>query len=132
MWWGVCRGAYSWHAEEFVDGPWSRYGGKLDGDAAPRLAFLRQVLAAAPAELARNPVERHTFTLEAPGEYYLQYHGLHRYSTHRFSLPEDVRFGVEVVDTWEMTVDRLAGTFSGDIVLDLPRKPYVAVRITRC
>ncbi|SEE75354.1 DUF5605 domain-containing protein [Ruania alba] len=131
-WWALVRGGYFWHAEEFARHSWSRHGGNLSGESAPRLEFLAGVLASAPADLTRDPGESKTFTLSRPGQYYLQYHGLHRYSTHGFSVPHDAEFAVELLDTWNMTVERVPGTFSGEFVLDLPRKPYLAVRVTRC
>lgn len=131
-WWALCRGGYFWHAEEFALHSWSRYGGHLDGESAPRLAFLREVLANAPADLARDPAETKTFTLSQPGHYYLQYHGLHRYSTHGYAVPDDAKFTVELLDTWNMTTEQLPGTFSGEFQLDLPRRPYLAVRVQRC
>ncbi|WP_147915631.1 DUF5605 domain-containing protein [Ruania zhangjianzhongii] len=131
-WWALVRGGYFWHAEEFARHSWSRHGGQLHGECVPQLAFLREVLAGAPADLARDPEESKTFTLSQPGQYYLQYHGLHRYSTHAYSVPDDAEFIVELLDTWNLSVERLPGTFSGEFVLDLPRQPYLAVRITRC
>ncbi|WP_114559277.1 DUF5605 domain-containing protein [Desertihabitans aurantiacus] len=131
-WWALCRGGYGWHTEEFVERSWSRHGGTLTGAALPRLAFLRGVLEGAPDGLARNPVERHTFTLERPGHYYLQYHGLHRYSRHRVELPEDADFTVEVIDTQQLTIDRLPGTYRGGSWLELPRRPFLALRMVRC
>ena len=131
-WWAVCRGGYVAHAEQFARHSWSRHGGSLDGQAAPRLAFLAEVLAAAPGDLARDPAESKTFTLTHPGQYYLQYHGLHRYSTHAYAVPADAEFTVELLDTWNMTTEQLPGTFSGEFVLELPRRPYLAVRVQRC
>ena len=131
-WWAVCRGGYPWHTEEFARHSWARHGGSLDGDAAPRLAFLAEVLASAPADLTRDAAESKTFTISRPGRYYLQYHGLHRYSTLRFTLPDDADFAVEVLDTWNQTVQQLPGTYSGEVALELPRRPYLAIRMQRC
>ena len=36
---------------------------------------------------------------------------------------------MEIIDTWEMTINRLDGTFSGKCRIDLPAKPYMALRI---
>jgi hypothetical protein len=38
---------------------------------------------------------------------------------------------VEVIDTWDMTVTPLGGTFEGRFRVELPGKPYVAVRVRR-
>lgn len=131
-WWALVGGSYFWHAEEFAEHSWSRHGGRLDGQAGARLQFLADVLAGAPGDLTRDPEESTTFTLCQPGQYYLQYHGLHRYSTRTYTLPDDAEFTVELLDTWDMTIERLPGTVSGEFVLDLPRRPNLAVRIIRC
>jgi hypothetical protein len=39
--------------------------------------------------------------------------------------------GVNVIDTWNMTVATLPGTRSGRFVVDLPARPYMAVRLRR-
>jgi hypothetical protein len=39
---------------------------------------------------------------------------------------------VEVIDAWEMTVTLLEGTFEARFAVELPGKPYVAVRVRRC
>ncbi len=46
-------------------------------------------------------------------------------------LPEGVRFKMEVIDTWKMTVTSLPGTVGGKCVLKLPGKPFMAVRMTK-
>jgi hypothetical protein len=35
---------------------------------------------------------------------------------------------VEIVDTWEMTIDPVAGTLSGEFEIALPSRPYMAIR----
>ena len=45
------------------------------------------------------------------------------------TLPADRQYTVEVIDTWEMTITPLEGTFSGSCQIPLPGKPYLAVRI---
>jgi hypothetical protein len=40
-----------------------------------------------------------------------------------------VRYEADVIDTWEMTVETLPGTFENARQVPLPGKPYVALRI---
>ncbi|HKT56289.1 MAG TPA: DUF5605 domain-containing protein [Microbacterium sp.] len=35
---------------------------------------------------------------------------------------------MDVIDTWNMTVDRLPGTHAGTVRVELPGRPYMAVR----
>jgi hypothetical protein len=54
-----------------------------------------------------------------------------------------MRFSVDVVDTWNMTITRIDRTFTlgalvnstypaaGDAVIPLPSRPYMALRIER-
>ncbi|WP_020576560.1 DUF5605 domain-containing protein [Actinopolymorpha alba] len=132
-WEGVCRGGYVSHAESYVTrglAPWSIHGGELVGESAPRLSYLREVLATAPADLRYNPFYYDASTLEAPGEYYLQYFGPHRFPERRFELPPG-DYHVDVIDTWNMTTHTLEGTFSGEFRVELPRQLYYALRIRR-
>jgi hypothetical protein len=46
-------------------------------------------------------------------------------------LPKNATFKVEVIDTWDMTVTPLQKKFSGRSLIELPQKPYIAIRITR-
>lgn len=134
LWEAICRGGYATHGEWFVDEadlPWCVAGGTLKGSSARRIGFLRTVMAGVPAGVRRRSEEHDASTLELPGEFYLQYYGPHRFRTRKFSLPPG-RYRVAVLDTWEMTVREVPGTFSGDFVLDLPGKLYQAVRIERC
>lgn len=130
-WEAVCRGGYATHAE-FFSGRWSQRGGALEGAAAPRLAFLREMLDPAPAGLGYAAAAYDASTLEAPGEFYLQYLGAHRFRTRRFRLPDDAHFRVEVLDTWTCRIEQVASGVSGDYELQLPDRLYNAVRILRC
>ncbi|MFO7956188.1 MAG: DUF5605 domain-containing protein, partial [Candidatus Brocadiia bacterium] len=36
-----------------------------------------------------------------------------------------------VIDPWEMTIGKVQGSFSGEFVLELPGRPYLAVRMRK-
>lgn len=131
IWEATCRGGAGGHAEFYRSG-WSRAGGELQGEAADRLAFLRETIQAAPPGLRYGSAAHDASTLEVPGRFYLQYLGAHRFRHRSFDLPGDARFRVEVLDTWNMTTEVVADGVSGDYRLELPRRLYNAVRITRC
>ena len=82
------------------------------------------------------------------GEYYLYYFGEEKSTEFPFVLPvaglrKGTKFRADVIDTWNMTVTPVPGTFEiGDLpryraadvknrVIGLPGKPYMALRIQR-
>ncbi|WP_405667794.1 DUF5605 domain-containing protein [Streptomyces sp. NBC_01166] len=130
IWEAVCRGGYGSHAESWGPDPWSAGGGRLSGTAVERVAFLRTVLDEAPAGLGHTPETHDASTLEAPGEYVLQYHGPHRYPRRSFALAGGP-WSVEILDTWNMTVRSLDDSGGGKATVELPAEPYLAVRLRR-
>ena len=135
VWMGVVRGGYVGHGETFLhpqDVLWWSKGGRLYGQSARRIAFLRRILEQAP-RAALEPVSmgRGNDALARPGEYYLFYYGLHQPAKMPMDLPAGGRFRVELIDTWRETIRPLAGTFKGKFTLKLPGKPFMAVRMTK-
>jgi hypothetical protein len=65
------------------------------------------------------------------GEYYLYYYGYAQQKAARLRLPEDVKFRIEVIDTWNMTITPVDGLFSGNAEIRLPGSPWMAVRAVR-
>ncbi|MGW8949517.1 DUF5605 domain-containing protein [Streptomyces sp. NPDC055709] len=131
IWEGICQGGHVTHAESYGPHPWSVCGGRPVGEAVPRIAFLRRTLADAPAGLRHNPAYYDASTIEAPGEYVLQYLGPHRYPHRRFDLPAGAAYRVDVIDTWNMTVRPLEGTRTGCFEVELPAEQYFAIRLRR-
>ncbi|MEV4798367.1 DUF5605 domain-containing protein [Nonomuraea sp. NPDC049421] len=128
-WDGVVRRRPVTHGEAYAgdDGlTWSQDGGTLAGAAVPRLALLRQVLAAVPDEAAYH--DRDAPMLELTGEFYLEFCGEHRFPERSFDVP-DGRYEAEVIDTWEMTVTPL-GIMKGPVVtVPLPGTVGQAIRL---
>ncbi|MEU2428455.1 DUF5605 domain-containing protein [Streptomyces sp. NPDC007861] len=124
IWEGICQGGHVTHAESYGSRPW------LAGECVERIAFLRRVLDDAPAGLRHNPAHYDASTIEAPGEYVLQYLGPHRYPRRRFELP-DGTYRVDVIDTWNMTVRTQEPAPGGSVEVELPAEQYTAIRIRR-
>jgi hypothetical protein len=99
----------------------------LRGESPARIAFLKQLVDAAPKN-AGPLKERHTWGVE--GEYYLAYFSDRQPAVYAVALPAQKQFRAELIDTWEMTITPVAGTFSEAAAVRLPRKPYQAVRLT--
>jgi hypothetical protein len=59
----------------------------------------------------------------------LIYFGFNQPTYRRFVKPQDQTFEIDVIDTWDMTVEALPGTFSGRFKIELPGKQFVTVRL---
>jgi hypothetical protein len=131
FWLGTVGGGYVGHGETYLhpqDILWWSKGGVLHGESPARIAFLQSILEDRPAQ-GLDPVDR--WGAGQPGQYYLYYFGVRQPGRWTFDVPEDSACRVEVIDTWEMTIASLEGTFSGKFQVNLPGKPYLAVRIRR-
>lgn len=148
FWIALLGGAYATHGE-ILDNGWIGGGGFLAGTSPQRIAFLRKIVESGPPE-GLKPIDQ-LFVMNAAGkagEYYLYYFDDERPREWPFVLPvgqlkKGMRFKVDLIDTWNMTVDPVPGTFEiGELtryrvadkdkrVLALPGKPYMALRIQR-
>jgi hypothetical protein len=158
FWNATVAGTYCGHGETYLspdDVLWWSKGGVLKGQSPARLAFLKQVLEAAPAE-GIEPIDKWQNPEYGgqPSEYYLVYLGKQTPTSWEFRLPkppqgkgrppaDGMQFTAEVLDTWNMTVTPVPGTFTLAKQTDyfhadkdgrsipLPGKPYMAIRIKR-
>ncbi|PLS27820.1 DUF5605 domain-containing protein [Bifidobacterium parmae] len=138
---------------------WWAHGGELHGESPARIAFMRKVFADVPldatpldASLApgdvwpvASPLPEGTAltpTLEKGIQYWdvpvlrsgtdfqLVYLGWFRPAYREFPLPAGARYTVDVIDTWNMTVETLPGVYEGKVRVELGRQ-YMAVRIRK-
>jgi hypothetical protein len=135
-WEGVVRGGYVTHGECFRDDDadvlWWAKGGELKGESTARITFLRTVLEEIPADAAGLDPLPSDFDVPAagiPGRYHLLYFGVMQPRLRTFSLPLGTTYRAHVIDTWNMTVTELPGTYEGRFTLELPARPYIAVRL---
>ena len=133
-WEGSVRGGYVGHGETYLhpeDKLWWAKGGQLYGSSPARIAFLRRVMEEGPAE-GLNPLPS-AWDLPCAGiedEYYLFYFGFNQPRFREFKMKADIRYTVELLDTWNMTVEKLSGSYEGDFRIDLPGRTYMALRMT--
>jgi hypothetical protein len=145
FWRGVTNGGYVGHGETYVtenpvkfpnessDILWWSKGGVLRGESPERIKFFRNIIETAPPYLKLIPL----FTwmpfscIGIEQEYYLGYLNDAQPKSIVIDLPKDSFFKVEVIDTWNMTITPLQKKFSGHSLIELPQKPYMAVRITK-
>src|SRR3954453_13043135 len=113
FWTGTIAGTYVGHGEIFMRPDrqtWLSKGGVLRGQSPQRIAFLKQILATAPPG-GIDPIDQYyeTHIGGKAGEYYLIYFGVEKPSEWPFELPREalsdgMKFRVDVIDTWNMTV----------------------------
>jgi hypothetical protein len=135
FWTGVCQGGYVGHGETYLhpeDILWWSKGGVLHGESAPRIAFLRRIMEEGPHGLDPLGVNWNNRALAGrEPDYYLQYLGNTQPARRVLDLPEGHSYAVDVIDAWNMTVERVPGVVSGKCVVPLPGRPYVALRARR-
>ena len=170
FWRGFAQGGYVGHGETYVNDEgvlWWSKGGQLRGESVPRIAFLREIFAAAPpltpVEIGdaeredldlRNPrVRAHMlgrlnademdqvimtagWHIDAGGYnaaegYYLFYYGMHQPRAREFNLLVDSSYCIDLLDTWNMTVETVAESAAGQVRIEMPSRKYMAIRILR-
>jgi hypothetical protein len=134
-WEGAVRGGYVQHGETYLNEDeelWWSKGGRLTGTSPERIAFLRAIVAHSPTGVL-DPLGS---DWDAPrggvaGEYELLYCGFNQPSFRWVDLPDGGSYAVDVIDTWNMTVERVAERASGKVRVELPGRQYMAIRLTR-
>lgn len=152
FWEGTIAGTYVGHGETYLDPNdiiWWAKGGLLHGQSPERLAFLRKIVQEGPSE-GLEPIDKWQDCPFAGkrGEYYLGYLGRQTlgdwpFELYKAELSDGMKFKVEVIDTWNMTITPVEGVFEvkkrdGYVFADkngrsvpLPGKPYIAMCIRR-
>ena len=145
FWEATVRGGYAGHGETYLSDDrilWWSHGGVLKGESQERIRFLRKILEETPGlglkhvnlgwdDVAAVP-EEEEYEKANEYSYYLFYYGFFRPSFREFYYFADGgEFEAEVIDTWDMTVTKLPGTFKGFFKIPLPGKQYMAVRLRR-
>ncbi|MEY8356608.1 DUF5605 domain-containing protein [Lachnospiraceae bacterium 54-53] len=140
FWETACRGGYAGHGETYLhprDILWWSHGGELHGESPERLKFLYQILSdlpdgnfLAPMERGWDEVAARLDTTRPSDRYFLIYYGFNRPGFRDFYFDDNSRFQVEVIDTWEMTIED-RGYHKGRFRVELPGKEYMALRIRK-
>ncbi len=154
FWNGIVSGTYVTHGETFThpqDIIWWAKGGTLRGESPARIAFLKGILEESGTE-GLEPIDSWWILNGAgvTGQYYLFYFGYETPCEWAFELPamkKDIQVGakfkVDIIDTWNMTVEELGDTFeitdkeryrcycSYHRKIELPGRPFMAIRIRR-
>jgi hypothetical protein len=134
FWEGAVRGGYVGHGETYLNDReelWWSKGGELVGSSPNRIRFLADLIAEAPGGvLDPLPSDWDVPWAGVAGQYYLLYLGFGQPRYRNIVLPPGQEYVVDVIDTWNMTVERLEGTVEGFFQVPLPGRQFMAVRVT--
>jgi hypothetical protein len=146
FWRGFTNGGFVGHGETYVtenpvkwgyesqDILWWSKGGELKGQSHQRIKFLKNIIESAPGYL--TPVvnfERWMpySAVAYKDEYFLNYYNLDQPRSQIVNLPEHSKYKVEIINGWDMTITPVSGEFSGKCLIQLPQKPFTALRFTK-
>ncbi len=63
--------------------------------------------------------------------YYLFYYAMHQPRAREFDLPTDSSYRIDLIDTWNMSIEAAAENATGKVRVEMPGKKYMAIRICR-
>lgn len=137
FWEAACRGGYGGHGETYIcDGNvlWWSHGGILRGESCSRIAFMRTILEQLPNKSLSPKMSSWDdvcgVSENADGaKCYIFYYSFMRPSFREYYFDDDTEYSVEIIDTWNMTINNL-GSFCGKFSVPLPSRQYMAARIT--
>lgn len=138
FWTATVRGGYCGHGETYVnekDKLWWSHGSVLHGESPKRLAFLKTILDEVPG-LGLDPANVPKWDDNAAtashfgyrNKFFIFYTGNSRPAFREFYFNDDKKYRVEVIDTWNMTIED-RGIYSGKFYINLPSRQYMAIRI---
>ncbi|WP_337101828.1 DUF5605 domain-containing protein [Paenibacillus sp. YIM B09110] len=135
FWEGAVRGGYVGHGETYVNAEeilWWSKGGKLTGTSPDRIGFLRKVTEDSPGGVL-NPLHSN-WDVPCAGvadEYYLYYFGFYQPRYRNFNHKPGISYKAELIDTWNMKIEQLPGTYEGEFRIEMPGKQHMAIRLKK-
>ena len=133
-WEGAVRGGYVAHGETYLNDReelWWSKGGDLVGSSPERMGFLDRIIADAPGGvLDPLPSDWDVPWGGVAGRYVIGYFGFNRPSFRNIVLAEG-EWEVDVIDTWNLTVETVPGVHRGTVRVELPARQFIAVRLRR-
>ncbi len=146
FWRGVTNGGFVGHGETYVtespvkwgyeshDILWWSKGGILRGQSHERIKFLKGIIESAPGNL--YPAVNFEWwmpysALAYKDEYFLNYYNMDQPRSQILNLPQHSKYKIEVINGWDMTITPVLGEFTGKCLVQLPGKPFTALRITK-
>lgn len=75
------------------------------------------------------------WNMEAGGyhgsDYFLFYFGMHQPGSRNFNLPEGSSYRIDVIDTWNMTIETAMENATGQVRITLPARKFMAIRVQK-
>ena len=145
FWEAFLRGGHAGHGETYLspdDILWWSKGGVLHGESYKRFEFLLNILKETPGGYMKKGAGMFDTVVGIPSfedndtgnwfpphiSYEIHYYGFGRPGFRTFNFPEDKKYQIEVIDTYNMTIEN-RGVFSGYTKIDLPAREYMAIRL---
>ena len=128
-WSATIQGAYATHGESYGNELYFWKGGTPVGESFDRVSWLAN-------EIYQNhekPIPSGLTNISKNGAkagdtYYLYYYGKTSATSKTFDLPKGSSFLVDVIDTWEMSIEE-KGIYTGRVTIEIPAKQYIAIRV---
>jgi hypothetical protein len=133
-WEGAVRGGYVNHGETYLDQDdviWWAKGGILKGQSPARIGFLSRLVAEAPSGRWDPLPGDWDSRTGGDDDHRVIYLGLGRPRFRSVLVPAGSAWHVDVIDTWNMTIETLPDPVQGRVMVDLPGREYMAIRIRR-
>ena len=132
FWEAAARGGYLGHGETYTgENIWWSHGGMLKGESPERIRFLRSIMANCPnicfsSESGINNIARSIAGTDAQ----IVYFGFYQPVSYTMHTLGSGAYRVQIIDTWNMTVEELPQPITGSAEIPLPGKPYMAILCT--
>ena len=121
---------------------WWSHGGELHGESPAKIKFLKKIMDETPAP-GLKPWEKcgsdevaaavdknwDSVCLHDGEEFFLYYYGFSRPMYRNYVLPEGKKYKLELIDTWNMTVEELPEVYEGKIRIRMGARQYMEVRM---
>lgn len=131
FWEATTRGGYLGHGETFLNDSqnlWWAHGGKLYGESADRIEFLKDIFSSLEdIRLVSHSGRTDFVNSKANKKTYLTYFGYHQLHNYDLFLSKNYKYEIKIIDTWNMKINKLEGLYNGKINIELPSKPYIAL-----
>lgn len=136
-WIAYVYGIYVGHGETYEASSgylWWSHGEKLHGNSAERLTFLKNIMYETSPHGLDEFDQGSWLWLRFPGgksnQAYMYYFGDRQTANWNFYQGgEGIKYKVDVIDTWNMTITEVEGEFTKGQNIPLPQKPRIALRI---
>jgi hypothetical protein len=130
IWIATIEGGYATHGESFSPYNFFWKGGTPQRSSFSRVSWLsEEVLNNDSKPLPGGLTAVDEVSAKAGNDYFLYYFGNEVSSEKSFSMPDGIEYRVDVLDTRNMTVSEMEGTYSGIFTINWPSNKHMAVRI---